>query len=288
MKRTIVLAAAIALTAGVAEANGVGGPSFARATCGAGVLRFFGVREVVGLTSDQRLVCFNSNHPSASRPIGEVSGLIDDTRLLGIDFRPADRKLYGLGDARGVYVIDVDTGEATLRSRLNVPALEGTFFDVDFNPTVDRLRIVSDSGQNLRANVDTGATTEDLDLVYMATATGVSGAAYTNNDASPDTATTLYDIDASLDQVVVQAPPNNGNLNPTGKILADAADDVGFDIYATVRDGRTIDNLAYAAFKEDDRPRFFRINLLTGRASRVGSFAPGIDVTDIALPLNQF
>ena len=52
-------------------------------------------------------------------------------------------------------MIDDDNGKATLRSRLNV-ALEGTSFGVDFNPTVDRLRVISDTGQNLRVNVDDG------------------------------------------------------------------------------------------------------------------------------------
>ena len=37
------------------------------------------------------------------------------------------------------------------------PALSGTAFGFDFNPTVDRIRVVSDTGQNLRLNPDTGA-----------------------------------------------------------------------------------------------------------------------------------
>jgi hypothetical protein len=45
---------------------------------------------------------------------------------------------------------------------------------------------------------------------------GVTAAAYTNNDLNGDTATTLFDIDPINDQVAIQAPPNNGTLNPTG------------------------------------------------------------------------
>ena len=37
------------------------------------------------------------------------------------------------------------------------PLLDGTEFGVDFNPQVDRLRVVSNSGQNLRLHPDTGA-----------------------------------------------------------------------------------------------------------------------------------
>lgn len=47
-----------------------------------------------------------------------------------------------------------------LKARLNV-ALEGRSFALDFNPTVDRLRVVSDSGQNLRIDVDTEAVAVD-------------------------------------------------------------------------------------------------------------------------------
>jgi hypothetical protein len=46
---------------------------------------------------------------------------------------------------------------------MDVP-LDGTFFGVDFNPTVDRLRVISDTGQNLRVNVDTGAEFRDTSL----------------------------------------------------------------------------------------------------------------------------
>ena len=84
-------------------------------------------------------------------------------------------------------------------------SFKGGALGVDFNPTVDRLRVVSPTAAgNLRVNVDTGATTVDSTLTYPAnpptvpdavTATGVSGAVYTNNDSDPNTATTLYDLD---------------------------------------------------------------------------------------------
>jgi hypothetical protein len=33
-------------------------------------------------------------------------------------------------------------------------ALQGTRFGVDFNPAANRLRVISDLGQNLRHNID--------------------------------------------------------------------------------------------------------------------------------------
>lgn len=281
MKKLLTIGMMLCLTASAADATG----RFFGRTCGngSGFATRFGVLEAIGLTDDQRLICFNTEVPTFASGIGTISGLDMDTRLVGIDFRPATGELFGLGDAGGVYRLDLDTAEASLVSRLNV-ALEGTAFDIDFNPTVDRLRVVSNTGQNLRVNVDTGATTEDGDL----TSTGVSGAAYTNNDGSTDTATTLFDIDATLDQVVIQAPPNNGNLNPTGMLLADASPDVGFDIYSTVRGGRTTDNTAMAVWQSEGRARLFRVNLLTGRAIVRGTFSSRSQVVDLAIPLQQF
>lgn len=162
---------------------------------------------------------------------------------------------------------------------------------MDFNPTVDRLRIVSDTGQNLRVNVDTGAATVDGSIAYpplaMGTAAGVTGAGYTNNDADPNTATTLFDIDTMLDQVVVQAPPNAGTLNPTGKLTVDAGAPVGFDIYTVLRKGLASDARAFAALTTGGRARLYAINLLTGRAGLRGTFCETDQVIGLAIPLNQ-
>ena len=166
--------------------------------------------EAVGLTADQRLVCFRPERPRLARDIAAVSGLQTDTKLVGIDYRPATGDLYGLGDQAGIYVVDPATAAASLVARANV-ALQGTSFGVDFNPAADRLRVVSDTGQNLRINVADGVTATDTSLTNPPNpATGVTGAMYTNNDADPDTGTTLFDVDSALDQVSIQSPPNNG------------------------------------------------------------------------------
>jgi hypothetical protein len=160
---------------------------------------------VIGLTDDGRLVRFRADSPRKVRDIAAVTGLAgNDTELVGIDFRVQDGKLYGVGNGGGVYAIDTTTARAQLVNTLTVP-LDGTTFGVDFNPAADRLRIISDTGQNLAHNVNTGGVTaQNATLTYTAPpaqpvpATGLSGAAYTNNDVAPDgapTATTLFDVD---------------------------------------------------------------------------------------------
>ena len=197
---------------------------------------------VIGLTDDGHLVRFRSNAPRSSRDLGEIEidgGDGDDTELVGIDYRVQDGRLYGVGNGGGVFVIDTNTAVATFVNELTV-ALDGTSFGVDFNPAADRLRIISDTGQNLAHNVNAGGTTAaNGTLTYVAppaaavAAPGVTGAAYTNNDLNQaSTGTTLFDLDTTLDQIVIQSPPGIGILVATGKLGVDAGAVSGLDIYS--------------------------------------------------------
>ena len=247
-----------------------------------------GSLEIVGLTSDGNLLCFTADAPGSADRIGFVTGLSTDTRLVGIDFRPATGELWGLGNAGGLYTVDLRNAAATFKARLSTP-LTGANFGVDFNPTVDRLRIVSDDGQNLRVAVDTGAVTVDtaVSITPPTTTTGIVGAAYTNNDGNPNTATTLFVLSAASDQIFVQAPPNAGSLNAVGNLVGDAGTGAGFDIYSDLRNGQTVQNFAYASYARGNRKALFRINLLTGRGSAVGNFDATDDVVDVAIPHRQ-
>lgn len=268
--------------------------------CGAGV-----ELEAVVLTAQGGLACVTGADPSAERPLGTVTGLGDEV-LVGIDVRgpfsadgvsngvPSEGVLYGLGSGGGVYTIEYDdadtsTAVATKAAQLD-QALSGASFDIDFNPTVDRLRIVSDTGQNLRANVDTGATIVDGTLNSMgAPVSGVVGAAYTNNDTDPTTGTTLYDIDAAMDQVLLQSPPNAGGLAPVGALGVDAVGEVGFDLYSdvVVEGARTTtsDLTGWATLTVDGVSGLYDLTPFSGAARFVGAF--DVDVVDLAFPLQQ-
>jgi Domain of unknown function (DUF4394) len=294
MRRKLILpavAASVALIVSAASTAGADRPATSEHTndCADRNSRG-GDLQVVGLVADGSLVCFRDRRPHRSTPIGNVTGLVQDASLVGIDYRPANTQLYGLGNAGGVYTIDVNTAQATLVSRLNQP-LQGTSFGVDFNPTVDRLRVVSDTGQNLRVNVDDGTTTMDAALNIPGTppvnpALGVTAVAYTNNDADPTTATTLFDIDTTNDNTVIQAPPNTGSLSATGKLGVDAVGAVGFDIYSQLGYGTTVDLRALASIATSDgATSLYRIDLLAGRAGKVGTFK--VPVVDIAIPTAQ-
>ncbi|MEV7590499.1 DUF4394 domain-containing protein [Streptomyces sp. NPDC089922] len=245
----------------------------------------------IGLTGDQRLVEFAVNNPSKTWSLGRVSGLSGDTKLVGIDFRVQNEKLYGVGDRGGVYTLDTTNAAAVKVSQLTV-ALAGTAFGVDFNPAANRLRVISDTGQNLRHNIDDPAapltTTVDGTLTNPttppSTATGVTGAAYTNNDLNAATATTLFDLDTMADRISLQSPANAGTLAPTGMLGVNADPDSGFDIHYSPATGV---NRGFAAIGTAGTYRLYAVDVLTGRATDKGAFPSRYQVTDLALPINQ-
>jgi hypothetical protein len=150
------------------------------------------------------------------------------------------------------------------------------------------LRVVSDSGQNLRISFASGTpaatTAVDAPLSYPATPTapastpsGVSAAAYTNNDLDVDTATTLFDIDTVLDQVVIQAPAKRRPAVGHGKLGVDAAAGAGFDIASKIGDdGATRSNTGLATLSVGGAYRLYSVDLLTGAVRSVGSFPTGV------------
>jgi Domain of unknown function (DUF4394) len=266
-------------------------PAAADSVCGNRANLVRGPRlTVLGLTADQQLVKFQECNPGWLDEIGSVSGLkTPDYALVGIDFRVQDGQLYGVGNGGGIYTLDTHTAVATLVSQLTV-RLDGYFFGVDFNPAANALRIISNTGQNLRhpfAGPLAGQTQTDATLNYVAgtPATGLTGAAYTNNDLDPNTGTTLFDIDTALNQVVVQSPPNAGSLVATGLLTVDPDTPVGFDIYTRLPDGVATTSSGFASLVVDGVTGFYRINFLTGLAILIDYFSAA--VIDIAIPLHQ-
>lgn len=290
--KTVGLLVAVA---GLAATTALSGPS---AVAGAGSTNArYGDLTAIGLSNHavQRIIRFETDNPEAAKVISKIYGLDGDRRLVGFDYRVQNGKLYGVGNSGGIYTIRPLLGKATKVSQLTVP-LDGTSFGVDFNPAADRLRIISDTGQNLRHDVNPGGvTTVDGTLTYPATTTtpavtaeGVTAAAYTNNDLDLVTSTTLFDIDTMLDQVVIQSPANSGQLAATGKLNVDAGSEAGFDIYSRLDDGGTTTSVsAFATLQVGGKYRFYAVKLLNGAATNLGAFKDYQRVVDVALPLDQ-
>jgi hypothetical protein len=227
------------------------------------------VIEFLALCDDGALLAFRADRPAEVRrlvPQG-MSG-----RLIGIDRRPADGKLYGVSTTNDVYRLDPANGQAVLVSSLTVPFDGDARSGVDFNPQADRLRLVSRDGQNLRVNVMLGATAVDAPLRYRdgdpgaATRPHVTAAAYTHNTPdAPDTK--LLEIDGDRDVLLLQDPPNDGVLSTVGPLGVDFGPTGGFDI---VTDAAGADQ-GFAA----SGASLYAIDLASGAARMLGTIGDG-------------
>ena len=245
-----------------------------------------------GISGDGTLMAtFTTDRPDVLNWVRVVTGLSGDTALVGIDFRVQDGLLYGVGNKGGVYTIKTPPATTdvvvTKVSQLQY-ALYGTQFGVDFNPAADRLRVISDNGQNLRHNLNDHTTIQDVNLTTPpteGTTKGVTAAAYTNNDLNGTTATTLFDINTNSDQVVIQSPANNGTLAPTGSLGLDAQLKAGMDIYSTLSGGKTVGNAAFASLTPYGAtlPSLYSVNAFTGEAALIKQFP--LNITDLAISL---
>ena len=237
---------------------------------------------LTGLTTTNQLVTFDSATPGSILTSVGVTGLQSGETLLGIDFRPATRGLYGLGSTSRLYMLNGTTGVATQVGSAGAFTLSGTSFGFDFNPVPDRIRIVSTTGQNMRINPNNGTLTGvDVPLSYAsgdvnAGATPhVAGSAYTNNFPGAVT-TTLYGIDTNLDILVTQIPPNNGTLNTVGALGFNTSDLTGFDVSGN-------SGTAFAALTAPggNFSQLFTINLSTGAATLVGTIGGGVSIAGL-------
>jgi hypothetical protein len=130
---------------------------------------------------------------------------------------------------------------------------------------------VTDAGQNLRINVDTGVTITDAQLNPAGSA--VTAAAYTNNFKGTTT-TTLYILDTQNDQLMIQGRPSNdpnkGDLLAVGRLGIDAQAIASFEINATNNTALAAITLPNATASE-----LRTVDLTTGAATRVNTIGGG-------------
>ena len=248
-----------------------------RVLCGLGVAlqvlttssRASGDPTLVALSEAGTLLVFPADRPETATSV-TVRGV--DGTLIGADLRPADQQIYGVSTTNEIYTIDPSRGEAKLVSSLTVPFDGGARSGIDFNPQADRLRLVSADGQNLRVNVDIGASAVDRSVAYApgdanaGKRPAVAASAYTNS--RPGVATTkLFNIDAAGDVLAVQDPPNDGVQVTIGRLGIDFGPLAGFEI-VTDPSGH---DLAYAVAGAT----LYAIDLESGGARPLGVIGSG-------------
>lgn len=246
------------------------------------------------------LYSFIAGVPGVTTFVGTISGITAGQNIEGLDFRPATEQLYALGYDRNaqtaqIYTVNLLTAVATpvnvipitlVLGPVGVSRLDVTF---DFNPTVDRIRVVSNRDYNYRLNPGTGLISfTDLSINYAGADVNaganpyVATGAYTNSYIG-STSTILNDIDAQLKILTKQDPPNNGTLNTigslgggVGKNLSSIDMDIFYDVVSQT-------NIAYVVGNTNSNPDFLgTLDLTTGVGTPIAPSIGGLYIDDIA------
>lgn len=231
---------------------------------------------IVASDNKNKLHIFNTINPNKIINCVSITGLQVNENILGIDFRPLTQELYGLGSTSTIYKLNYINGIATAINLVPfVPNLSGTSFGFDFNPVSDTIRVVSNTGQNLRINPDTGLVIS-VDTPLHPGLPNVTGVAYTNSYDGA-LSTTLYDIDTNSSNLLIQNPPNNGFLNVVGSLDIKVKPIVAFDI--------SINNLGYAAMIPYcyNSSKLFKINLNNGNATLICNIGKCLIITAMSI-----
>jgi hypothetical protein len=236
--------------------------------------QFAGYGLVTGAGGAQQLVRFNTAAPSGFTVLGTTG-----QTLTGIDFRPATGELYGFNGS-GVYTVNLSTGTASLVGT-GIGQTVGGNVAFDFNPTVDRIRLVGPDGTNLRLNPVTGGVAAvDGPYTYASGTPSFTAAAYTNSVAGNFGGTTqLFAIDRNLGTLVLLGAPNGGAATTVGSLGLGATPGVtGFDIVTV---GGV--NTGFFTTAGNAGSSLYRIDLSTGASTLVGSFGAGVNVQGLAI-----
>jgi hypothetical protein len=243
-----------------------------------------------------------------------LTGVAAGQKLVGMDYRPNTAQLLALGynaTTTGVnsqlYVLNTSTNTATAIGAAIRLELGGSTDRIgfDFNPTVDRIRVVSTNGANLRLNPNNGAVAATDPRLNPTTPT-IGAVAYTNSYAG-STATTLYDIDETTGTIYTQNPANAGTLTNPVRLSFAAANQsstgiafnlqaLDFDIYYDATTGANQGFLTEVT--SEGSSNFYLFNPATGAATNrvniidrftsqaVGGASLG-DIAAVIAPLTQ-
>ena len=262
-----------------------------------------------GITGSADLALFDTANPAGltSRPItGLQTG---SEKVVGLDTRPATGQLFLITVPTGVaanatvrsYTLDPVTATATFVGSIpssTVPGAADSPTGVEFNPAVDRLRVVNAGNENFRINPNNAALAgDDVNLTFSPPATGpVTAVAYDRNVAPgppgtiapPGTLTTLYGIDVGADRLVTiggvgaETPggPNGGTVRAEGTlaVAVDDTSDAGFDIAAN--------GSAFASLTVAGQPGLYRVNLAGGTATPIGALPAEVRALTVTGPDN--
>jgi hypothetical protein len=182
-------------------------------------------RNIYALNTNNVLFLMSAGTTTFTRLVRLDDG---NSNFIGIDFRPADNRLYALTDTGILYTVAL--GAANLGTLTKVSALTPRFDAgyqslMDFNPVVDAIRLIGSDNSNYAvvkdANGILNTTAVQTALTYPAPDVNagkdpnVSCGAYNNNVAGA-AVTIFYAIDYAKDTFLTIPPATAGGSSATG------------------------------------------------------------------------
>jgi hypothetical protein len=259
--------------------------------------------ELVAVTASQHLVRFMASFPERLTLRQRLTGLPEGETVADVDYRVARGVLYGATNLGRVVTIDPWTAKVSIVST-STPTISwgGQRAGIDFNPAVDRIRVVTSGGMNLRMHPDTGKLIDsnpneggvqiDKGLAYVAgdvnagKSPEVTGVAYTYNKDN-EKITTLFGIDRAQGALVRHGSvegeqpfvsPDTGELRTVGALGLGTLIDVSMDI-------SDLRYLALAAVRTKNEPRsvLYDVDLRSAQTRRLGLIGDGEPVLGVAI-----
>ncbi len=253
---------------------------------------------IFAINQANQLTSFDASTPGTTSTPVTITGIVAGQDIVGSDFRPNTGELYILGydgsnNSANLYTVNKTSALATQVgvTSITLDLGDGSKVGFDFNPTVDRIRVVSATDKNYRLHPVTGAiVATDGTLSFAGTDANaaanpeVSASAYTKSYIGSGT-TTLYNYDEGLNIFTIQNPPNAGTQNTVGASgipTGDPIEDTDFDIYTAPS---TLVQTAYFSLTTTSSSNLYTVDLNTGTASLLG--AVGSELKDIAVEIDR-
>jgi hypothetical protein len=222
-----------------------------------------------------------------------ITGLQPNESIAAIDYRPANGLLYGIGVlASGpvrLYTLNTTTGLATQVGTGTFHSFLGTSqIAMDFNPVVDRIRLISNIGTNVRVNPNDGTAVVDTSVDFAAgdlnqtNQNSPNSIAYSNNTAGA-TSTTLYGIVSGNGPFLVTVgSPGGSPVSPNSGLMFTVGQTGlgGFSGSQQSLDISSRTGMAYMVVSNNDI--LYSVNLTTGQATAIGPFPNGSAIFGIA------
>jgi hypothetical protein len=191
------------------------------------------------------------------------TGINTGELVQGIDFNQAGT-LFAIGKSNSsstLYTVNPSTGAATIVASISVP-LSGNSFGIDFDPAIDRLRVVSDADQNLVIDPATGMATAGNPLMFAGGSPDPALSALASSNG------TFFGIDSNTSYLVV-VDPMTGTIVNRGPLGVAPGPLVGMD---------DVDDVLFFAAGN----HLHMVNKSTGNAPSLGDLPANFLVTGLA------